>query len=231
MEENAARPLPPADSPTLALTSPSTIEKHHIDLITGESWKGRLSLPAYLRREDFLAQQALTCNGGITVWILIDTAEPTPPNGQPRRILSSCETIRKRAFVKASHGALKEVTSHSIGSVFCNSEYRRRGYTKRMMRELGHKLDTWQPKEGQTIPFTVLYSDIGKVRAAMPHITRSWRSSDLVVEILLRRGVEAFPLDAHIASSFRGNARTFTATCAPAIVLSFRCRSRAAMSR
>lgn len=169
MGENAALPLPPADSPTLALSCPTPIEKRHIDLINGESFKGRLSLSAYLRREDVLSQQALTRNGGSTVWILIDTAEPTPPDGQPRRILSSCETIRKCALVKPRHEALKEVISHCIGSVFSNSEYRRRGYTRRMMRELGDKLNTWQQVEGQTTTFTVLYSDIGKVNAAVSH--------------------------------------------------------------
>ena len=58
---------------------------------------------------------------------------------------------------------MKDVVSHGIGSVFCNPEYRRRGYAQRMMEELGKMLDTWNQERGKKTEFTVLYSDIGKV--------------------------------------------------------------------
>ena len=155
--------LPPADSPTLSLVRPTLIEKRHIDSTNGQAWKGRLSLPSYIRREEFLSSQALTRGGGITVWILVDTAEPALAESHPRRILASCESIRKRAFIKLHGGEVREVISHGIASVFCDSVYRRRGYARRMLVELGKKLDTWQQREGQRTTFTVLYSDIGKV--------------------------------------------------------------------
>ncbi len=83
-----------------------------------------------------------------------------PQNERP--ILGSCESFRKRALV-ARAGKLEDVISHGIGSVFCNPEYRGRGYAQRMIEELGKKLDTWNQKDGKKTDFTVLYSDIGKV--------------------------------------------------------------------
>ena len=58
---------------------------------------------------------------------------------------------------------MENSVSHGIGSVFCNPEYRGRGYAQRMMAELGKKLDTWNQGQGTKTYFTVLYSDIGKV--------------------------------------------------------------------
>lgn len=81
-----------------------------------------------------------------------------------RRIYGSCESIRKSALL-AKNGKVFEVTTHAIGSVFCNPLYRGRGYAGRMMKELGPALRTWQAdakaqNEG-LIPFSILYSDIG----------------------------------------------------------------------
>ena len=102
--------------------------------------------------------QAFTKDGGITFWILVDST--LPPNERP--VLGSCESLRKRALV-ARCGKLEEVVSHGIGSVFCNPDYRGRGYAQRMMEELGKKLETWNQENGKMTDFTVLYSDIGKV--------------------------------------------------------------------
>lgn len=165
MGDSTAFLLPRADSPTLALTQPTTAEKRHIDILSAQAFKGPLSVPAYIRREEFLAQQALTRDGGIMVWILIDTAEPTPADGEPRRILSSCETIRRRAYLKPKGGALKEITTYAVCTVFCDPEHRCRGFTRRLLKELSTTFDTWQQREAQTATFTVLYSDVGKVIA------------------------------------------------------------------
>ena len=152
--------LPSSDSPTLALLHPTPEEQLAIWKLNGSSWKGRLSLGAYLRREEYLANQALTRDGGITFWILVDTsATSTPP-----AILASCESLRKRALVRRPDGRVDEVVAHGICSVFSNPDFRGKGYARRMIAELGKSLDTWQQEDGRTADFTVLYSDIGKVR-------------------------------------------------------------------
>lgn len=59
--------------------------------------------------------------------------------GLQRRILASCETIRRRAFVGGGgngDGGVREGVVHGVASVFCKEEYRGRGYASRMMREL-----------------------------------------------------------------------------------------------
>jgi hypothetical protein len=54
------------------------------------------------------------------------------------------------------------VITHGIGSVFCNPEYRGKGYAARMLKELAPVLKEWQTKEqGKEAPFSFLYSDIG----------------------------------------------------------------------
>ena len=151
--------LPRRDSPTIALVHPTSEEKTRTWKLNGSSWRGRLSLEAYLRREEHLASQALCCDEGMSFWILVDTAS----TGSSRAILASCESFRKRALIKRPGKDVQEIVSHGIGSVFCNPEYRGRGYARRMMNELARQLDSWQQKSGEKAYFTVLYSDIGKV--------------------------------------------------------------------
>ena len=81
---------------------------------------------------------------------------------QPRHVLASCESLRKRAFISRG-GKLEDETVWGIGSVFVREEYRGKGYAGRMMDELGKKLETWGQGDGKKTAFTVLYSDIGKV--------------------------------------------------------------------
>lgn len=154
----AAYELPPSGSPNLALRHPTQEEKVETWKLNGTSWRGPMSLSTYLRRETHLENQAFTKDGGITFWILVDST--LPPNQRP--ILASCESFRKRALV-ARAGKLEDVLSHGIGSVFCDPDYRGRGYAQRMIKELGKKLDTWNQEDGKKTIFTVLYSDIGKV--------------------------------------------------------------------
>ena len=151
--------LPPSDSPTLALAHPTEEEKFGTWKLNGSSWRGPLSLEAYLRREEHLASQPFGQDGGVTYWILVDTASAI----SPRPIFASCESYRKRAYVRKSSGQVEEVVSHGIGSVFCNPKIRKRGYARRMFIELGRWLGNWQQKDGKTAEFTILYSDIGKV--------------------------------------------------------------------
>ena len=156
--------LPSSDSPTLALLHPTPEEQLAIWKVNGSSWKGRLSLGAYLRREEYLANQALTRDGGITFWILVDTSAISTQ----RTILASCESIRKRALVRKRDGRVDEVVAHGICSVFSNPVFRGKGHGRRMIAELGKSMDTWQQEDGRTADFTVLYSDIGKVRPVSP---------------------------------------------------------------
>lgn len=171
--------LPSSSSPSLTLVHPTQEEKFKTWQLNGEAWAGQLSPPAYYRREEYLEGQALTRNGGITHWILVDSAGA--PN--ERRILASCESLRKRALVaraeKDGSGDVEEVVSHGIGSVFCDPKFRGKGYARRMIEELAKKLDTWQQPNGKRTDFTVLYSDIGK-------------------EFYSKAGWEAFP-SSHIA--------------------------------
>ena len=171
--------LPASDSSTLHLTHPTESERIETWTINGKSWRGALSLPAYLRREEHLANQPLTLNGGITYWILVDssassnrsssTSPSTSANStstnltsEQRTILASCETIRRRALIATRGESVEEVVSHGVGSVFCREDFRGRGYAGRMMKELGNHLERWDQEEGKTTKFTVLYSDIGK---------------------------------------------------------------------
>jgi hypothetical protein len=152
--------LPPSDSPQLGLRHPTDEELERVFIVNGLSWRGALSIDDYLEREHHLADQLLTKDGGIKYWILVDTTQPE----NEREILSSCETLKKRAWV-AKDGKVTEVAVHGIGSVFCDPQFRGRRYAQRMMRELGTILDAgFQQEKGVKGVFSVLYSDIGKVR-------------------------------------------------------------------
>ncbi|KAF2091289.1 hypothetical protein K490DRAFT_54182 [Saccharata proteae CBS 121410] len=146
--------LPKGDAATLTLVQPTREEKLVQWTKNAASWKGALSLEAYLRREDYLAGQDFTRDGGITWWALVDSAS------EKRRVLAGCESFRKKAVV-AQNGKITESICHGVGSVFCPPEYRGRGYAQRMMRELAKELRTWQAEETECL-FTVLWSDIGK---------------------------------------------------------------------
>ncbi|KAL9603223.1 MAG: hypothetical protein Q9179_002262 [Wetmoreana sp. 5 TL-2023] len=155
--------LPKSSSATLRLVQASEAEMIESSTMGATSWRGPLNVGSYLRREAHLRNQVLTRNGGITYWVLVDTAVRPAP-GHTRTILSSCETIRKRGLVVQPNGEVKDVISHGIGSVFCNPAYRGRGYAQRMLVELAKNLDTWQQKDGDVAHFSVLWSDIGTVR-------------------------------------------------------------------
>jgi GNAT superfamily N-acetyltransferase len=155
----AVRTLPDSKSPSLRLTHPTAEEKLETWTLNYSSWGGALSQQDYLEREEYLTKAPLARDGGVTHWILVD--KELPPNRRP--ILASCETLRKRALI-SRNGTLTEVVSHGIGSVFCDPEYRGRGYASRMMRDLGEKLRTWQAgSKGKTCGFSALWSDIGKI--------------------------------------------------------------------
>lgn len=153
----AAVSYPDSKSSTLALVEATKKEILQQTQLNGASWRGALSIEAYMRREEYLSNQALTKNSGLTNWVLVDTSIPP----EKRTVLSGCETLRKRALVARS-GRVEEVIAHGVGSVFTAPECRGRGYGARMIGELGKVLRTWQNTHGHSL-FSILYSDIGKV--------------------------------------------------------------------
>ena len=171
--------LPSSDSPSLGLVQATDKEKEKTFRLNGASWRGALCISDYLEREAHLGEQFLTRDGGITYWILVDTTL----KADKRPILASCETLRKRAWI-AKSGKIEEVVAHGIGSVFCNPKYRGRGYAKRMMAELGKKLETWQQPEGKKSMFSVLYSDIGKVSCLLMPTSSLHLKTNVALEIL-----------------------------------------------
>jgi hypothetical protein len=152
--------LPDRNSPELHLvvaTPEEILAQQHAN--SGE-WRGALPLAAYLRREELLVDQTLTRDGGLTAWSLV--YQPAGSDEKDRKVLCGCETIKKRALV-ASANTVEAVTAHGVCSVFCPPENRGKGYAGRMIADLGEKLRTWQ-SNGQDNLFSVLWSDIGKVR-------------------------------------------------------------------
>lgn len=154
--------LPDGVSPYLELVVASPEEITECVLLNKVSWSGPLSEEAYLRREAHLRSQTATANGGLTGWILVDKRD----SKSPRTILAACESLRKRAFVAQRGKGVKEGQTFGVGSVYCREEYRGKGYALRMMAELRKNLESWQQAEGKSTDFTILYSDIGKVRDA-----------------------------------------------------------------
>lgn len=152
--------LPHRDSPEIQLvvaTPEEIVAQQHAN---SDEWRGALTLPAYLRREELLVDQTLTRDGGLTAWSLV--YQPAGSDEKDRQVLCGCETIKKRALV-ASANTVEAVTAHGVCSVFCPPQHRGKGYAGRMIADLGEKLKTWQ-SNGQNNLFSVLWSDIGKVR-------------------------------------------------------------------
>jgi GNAT superfamily N-acetyltransferase len=151
--------MPPATSPDLVLVTPTPAERLACLKANAASWRGPLTPGQYIRREEILIDQDMTRDGALASWILVD--RNLPPDS--RTILCSCESYAKRAFL-AYNGKTEDIVAHAIGSVYCRSEFRGRGYAKRMMAELAKILDTWQQDktDRKQCVFSVLYSDIGK---------------------------------------------------------------------
>ncbi|KAL4801136.1 hypothetical protein BDV19DRAFT_352777 [Aspergillus venezuelensis] len=150
--------LPPGDSPELVLVPATPKERVESIKLNSTEWKGPLDIDAYLAREDALHSQRLT-KKALIVWVLVDRRQPD----DARTILSSCETYRKTAMV-ARDGKLEDASVQGVGSVFCRSDFRGKGYAKRMFQELSKKMDAWSMDgEHKRKPtFSILYSDIGK---------------------------------------------------------------------
>lgn len=177
-----AATLPHRDSPEIYLAVATPEEIIAQQRANSEEWSGALDLPAYLRREEILVDQTLTRDGGLTAWSLV--YQPAGSDEKDRQVLCGCETIKKRALV-AFGNTVEAVTAHGVCSVFCPPEHRGKGYAGRMMADLGEKLRTWQ-SNGQDNLFSVLYSDIGKVRQSITSEFRLKPRSSLCRSFTLR---------------------------------------------
>ena len=187
-DPSSSAPLPSSTDPSLHLSHPTPAEKEHFWTLNSRIWRGALSMTAYLTRERYLAEQALTRDGGITYWVLVESGgDASASQAAPRRILAGCETLRKRGIVarrkgdSTEGGRVEDTVAHGVGSVYCPDEYRGRGYAGRMMEELGKVLRTWQAGE-KGVGFSVLFSDIGQVSVAFCCAETMWASS--VVDML-----------------------------------------------
>lgn len=170
------RSLPDASSPALQLAHPTSLQKYQQTLRNSAVWRGVLSKEAYLRREEYLANQTLTINSGITHWVLVDIVEPV----ESRRVLCSCESICKRALV-AQDGVVRDAISHCVSNVFSPPEDRGRGYAARMMKELGNVLKTYQTgRDTLENRFSTLWFDIGKTFYAR-HGWKAFSSSHICI--------------------------------------------------
>jgi hypothetical protein len=141
---------------------PATVEEtYHIVHCHFDYWAGDLDIDSYHDRELALAATPLARNGGLRVWVLVD------PTNDPPVILSSCETMQKEALISRPSASIKptreleQVKAFCISSVFTPKKHRKNGYAGVMLRQLGRWLMTTSGNG-----FSVLYSDIGKVRVA-----------------------------------------------------------------
>ncbi|KAI1203854.1 hypothetical protein F5X97DRAFT_3595 [Nemania serpens] len=138
---------PDASDRALILTHPTAAEMERTWSLNHGEWGGPLDLPAYLGREKFLASTPLAANGGMLHWILTDAE--AHDQDEKRRVLASCETIRKRVlYVPGAGDEVREGLSYGIGSVYTYPEFRGKKYAARMLKELGAALKT-QPAEDE----------------------------------------------------------------------------------
>lgn len=121
--------------------------------LDGEAWANPMDTDAFIHREGYLSQQALTKDGRCIYWILAHTEDGT-------HIVASCESVKKTVFIAGKgtgvNGGFVEVTGYAIDSVYTNPKYRRLGLAAYMLRKLQEHMDS----ESEC---SVLYSDIGKL--------------------------------------------------------------------
>lgn len=153
--------LPSSSSSTIILDSPTALERSRAWTYSQPEWGNSLTVPEYLNREEYLLTIPLARDGGITNWILTDSAAAVDPITAERPVLASCETLRKRALVRGKDGVIRDVWAHGVASVFTYSGFRRRGYASKMMELLRARMQATQRESGEPA-FSVLFSDVGK---------------------------------------------------------------------
>ncbi len=150
--------LPDVTNPSITLTPATKQEQEAIWSLTHPSWGPGLTHQQYLDREAYLLTVPLARNGGLTQWILTDSADAA---SAARPILSSCETLKKRAIVSSPSGTITDVTAHGVASVFTKPGDRGRGYASKMMGLVGQHLAKQQAASEGSAALSILFSDIG----------------------------------------------------------------------
>lgn len=151
--------LPNISDASVCLASARKDEQLHTWNFTHGPWSSGLPLELYLEREAYLLTVPLARDGGLSPWILTDSS--VSPENRP--ILSTCETIRKRALYRdPADGQVKDVVAHGVASVFTYTELRGHRYASKMMAELGNHLAKQQAAKEGDAQFSILFSDIGK---------------------------------------------------------------------
>ncbi|UNI13400.1 hypothetical protein JDV02_000148 [Purpureocillium takamizusanense] len=138
-----------ADDAGFVLTHPDADEQVRTWTHTHPFWGPSYPLDVYLARERELLTVPLARDGGMA--------------NRRRPVLSSCETLRKRALVRApGESTARDVYAHGVASVFTYPESRRQGHAARMLDLLGRKLADDEARRPGDAAFSVLFSDIGK---------------------------------------------------------------------
>ncbi|OAQ89975.1 Acyl-CoA N-acyltransferase [Purpureocillium lilacinum] len=162
------------DDAGLVLAHPNDDEQVRTWTHTHPSWGPSYPLDVYLARERELLTVPLARDGGIRQWILTTpspasasatggTSSESSSSNNNRPVLSSCETLRKRALVRSpGQPTVRDVHAHGVASVFTYPEFRRKGYAARMLDQLGKKLADDEARQPGDAAFSVLFSDIGK---------------------------------------------------------------------
>lgn len=135
--------LPAADSPSVIVTHPTEAEQRHTWALTAADWAGALTHEQYLEREPYLTTVPLNRDGGITHWIL--TTDANDSESKQRRILSSCESYKKKVLVAPAggNGNVTEEIGHGVGSVHTDPQFRGRSYASRLLAEISPRLANW----------------------------------------------------------------------------------------
>ena len=110
------------------------------------------------KSQDFLTFFPLAKDEGMTTRVLVNKHFPS----DQRPILCSSETFRKRCLINDTEGNVTEMIIHGVASVFCDPKFRRRGYARRMMRELVQVLRSLQA-DTRKCAGSMLCLDIGKI--------------------------------------------------------------------
>ncbi|KYK59168.1 hypothetical protein DCS_00298 [Drechmeria coniospora] len=145
---------------TLTLDQPSADEQIRTWTRTHPAWGASYPLDKYLERERHLLDVPLARDGGITQWILTDPSLSHADDQRP--VLSSCETLRKAAFVRGADGVVQRVWAHGVASVFTYPEFRSQGYARTMLELITQRLTREESELPGDAAFSILFSDIGK---------------------------------------------------------------------
>lgn len=137
----------------------------------------------YIGREIHIANNVSPEHGGMEFWVLTTSAEPC-------RVLCSCETMGKPAFVRSvkdGNEHARKTTSYVVGSVFTPEQNRGNGYASVMLDLLARMLAT-------ECEFDALYSDVGKVHPGLNREILMRIDTDSVgevIEVLCSQRLEA----------------------------------------